>query len=111
MIVGHFQEKVGKSRSNCCRLLIFFKIDFFKKKYRDTIEVSVWIQIRPNIMLGLIWAQIVCKGYQRSTELAASRKRVPEILGSHLALQETGKVTDIFRHDLNSVVSAIKLLK
>ena len=25
----------------------------------------VWIQIRPDILLGLIWAQTVCKGYQQ----------------------------------------------
>ena len=25
---------------------------------------TVWIQIRPDFMLGLIWVQTVCKSYQ-----------------------------------------------
>ena len=25
---------------------------------------AVWIEIMPNVLLGLIWVQIVCKGYQ-----------------------------------------------
>ena len=28
---------------------------------------TVWIQIRPDILSGLIWVQIVCKGYQQTT--------------------------------------------
>ena len=28
---------------------------------------TVWIQIRPDIMSGLIWVQTICKGYQQST--------------------------------------------
>ena len=28
---------------------------------------TVWIQIRPDILSGLIWVQTVCKGYQQST--------------------------------------------
>ena len=28
---------------------------------------TVWIQIRPNFLSGLIWAQTVCKGYQQTT--------------------------------------------
>ena len=26
-----------------------------------------WIQIRPDILSGLIWVQSVCKGYQQTT--------------------------------------------
>ena len=26
---------------------------------------TVWIQIRPNILSGLIWVQTACKGYQQ----------------------------------------------
>ena len=29
--------------------------------------MSVWIQVRPDILLGLIWFQTVCKGYQQTT--------------------------------------------
>ena len=28
---------------------------------------TVWIQIRPTILLGLIWVQTVYKGYQQTT--------------------------------------------
>ena len=28
---------------------------------------TVWIQIRPDILSGLIWVQTVCKGYQQTT--------------------------------------------
>ena len=28
---------------------------------------TVWIQIRPDILSGLIWVQIVCTGYQQTT--------------------------------------------
>ena len=31
------------------------------------IKYDVWIQIRPNILLGRIWVQTVCKGYQQMT--------------------------------------------
>ena len=40
------------------------KIRFFKKLvygYHQT----VWIQIRPDIMSGLIWVQTVCNGYRQ----------------------------------------------
>ena len=26
-----------------------------------------WIQIRPDVLSGLIWVQTVCKGYQQAT--------------------------------------------
>ena len=28
---------------------------------------TVWIQIMPDVFSGLIWVQIVCKGYQQTT--------------------------------------------
>ena len=37
---------------------------------------TVWIKIRPNILSGLIWVQTVCKGYQQTTKVAPSEKRV-----------------------------------
>ena len=30
---------------------------------------TVWNQIRPNILSGLIWDQTVCKVYQQTTQL------------------------------------------
>ena len=48
--------------------------DFFQKKYFRNffIEIlsecqTVWIQIRPDILSGLIWIQTVCKGCHRKT--------------------------------------------
>ena len=32
---------------------------------------TVWIQIRPDILLGLIWVEIVCKGYQQTSKCLA----------------------------------------
>jgi len=33
-------------------------------------------QMRPHVLLGLIWIQTVCKGHQRSSKFIASGKRV-----------------------------------
>ena len=49
----------------------------FVQVSRHSIRMSkCWIQIRPNILLGLIWVQTVCKDYQQMTKVAASRQRV-----------------------------------
>ena len=32
---------------------------------------TVWIQIRPEILSGLIWVEIVCKGYQQTSKCLA----------------------------------------
>ena len=37
---------------------------------------TVWIQIRPDIMSGLIWVQTVCKCYQQMTKVTVSGQRV-----------------------------------
>ena len=37
---------------------------------------TVWIQIRPGILLGLIWIQTICQGYQQVTKPTAGSKRV-----------------------------------
>ena len=51
-----------------CRLLFFSKINYFEKFFQKYHQChKVWTQIRPNILLGLIWVQIVCKGYQQMT--------------------------------------------
>ena len=45
---------------------------FFERKYFDFFQEyhpesqTVWIQIRPDVLLGLIWVQTVCKGYQHT---------------------------------------------
>ena len=45
----------------------FFKIIFSKNSGIPLGFQTVWIQIRPNILSGLIWVQTVCKGYQQMT--------------------------------------------
>ena len=53
-------------------MLIFFQKFFFFRKILSGIPSecqTVWIQIRPNILLGLIWVQTVCKCYQQMTPL------------------------------------------
>ena len=44
----------------------FFKINFFEKFFQELrLECQTdWIQIRPDVLLGLIWVQTVCKGYK-----------------------------------------------
>ena len=38
----------------------------------------VWIQIRPDILLVLIWVHSACKGYRQTIKVAGSRERVCE---------------------------------
>ena len=51
-------------------LLIFFKFNFYNLSGIPSECQTIWIQIRPNKILGLIWAQSVCKGYHQQTPLA-----------------------------------------
>ena len=46
----------------------FFKIFFFEKNISDIPSEcqTVWIQVRTDILLGLIWVQTVCKGYKQT---------------------------------------------
>ena len=41
---------------------------------------TIWIQIRPDVLLSLIWIQTVCIGYQQTTLLR--RERVKPFLAS-----------------------------
>ena len=47
-----------------CPLLIFFsnQLSAIPSECR-----TVWIQIRPDILSGLIWVLAVCRGYQQNT--------------------------------------------
>ena len=41
---------------------------FFKNSFSNSIRVSIsLIQIRPDILPGLIWVQTICKGHQQTT--------------------------------------------
>ena len=51
---------------------LFLKLTLSKKSECKT----VWIQIRPDFLSGLIWVHTVCKGFQRTTKVATSRERV-----------------------------------
>ena len=44
------------------------------------------IQIRPDILSGLTWAQNVCKGYQETTKVATSMKKVYKNLNKTLTV-------------------------
>ena len=51
-----------------CRLLIIFNQFFWQIHPAIPSECqTVWIQIRPDILTGLIWVKTVCKSYQRMT--------------------------------------------
>ena len=64
----------------------FFVVCRFKKKKKIKKKIfqeyhqyqTVWVQIRPDVLLGLIWVQTVCKSYQQSIKVAISRERVKE---------------------------------
>ena len=56
----------------------FFKLTFLQK-YLSGIPSecqTVWIQIKPGVLPGLIWVQTVCKGYQQTTKVATSMETV-----------------------------------
>ena len=55
-----------------------YEINFFKKNLSGIPSEcqTVWVQIRPDVLSGLIWVQIVCKGYQQMTKVATSREGV-----------------------------------
>ena len=50
--------------------LVFVKSIFSKNSSGISSECQTdWIQIRPNILSGLIWVQSVCKGYEQTTHV------------------------------------------
>ena len=76
-----------------CRLLIFFKINFCKNFFKEYYQYqTVWIQIRPDILSGLIRVQTVCKEYQQMTLVGIER-----VNRSHTCMQD-GNFTCFFCH-------------
>ena len=65
----------------CCQL-IFFQINFFQNILSGIPYEcqSVWIQIRPDLLLGLVWVQTVCKVYQQKKLADKSYKYFEDIL-------------------------------
>ena len=65
-------------------MLLLSSADFFqnqilqKKKKSGTLSEcqTVWIQIKTDILSVLLGVQTVCKGYQKTTKVAASKERV-----------------------------------
>ena len=65
----------------CSLLSAFFffsKLTFLINHFRkiSSERQTVWKQIRPDIMSGLIWDQTVCEGYPQTTKVAARGKKV-----------------------------------
>ena len=65
--------------------------DFFQNKlFRKNISgipsecQTDWIQIKPDILSGLIWVQTVCKGYQQTT-----------LVGKEFTIRQSTKTADI----------------
>ena len=74
-----------------CRLLIFSKSTFSKKNCSGISSecLTVWIQIRPDNLLGLVWLQTVCKGYQQTTLVGKELKNDVPLLW---AVVDTGDI-------------------
>ena len=51
-------------------------VDFKKNSGKCQSVTKVWLKIRPDILLGLIWVKAACRGYQQMTrsQLAGSYK-------------------------------------
>ena len=64
-----------------CRLLIFFKINFFEKFFQLSGCQTVWIQIRTDDLSVLIYVQTVCKSYQQT---ALVDKELNESMGLNM---------------------------
>ena len=67
-----------------CRL--FSKLTFFKTYFSNTSRVlNGFDPIRTNVILVLIWIQIVCQGYQQTTESSLAKK--VKLMDSLLTIQ------------------------
>ena len=56
--------------------LFFVCLFFFILKGIPSECQTVWIQIRSDVLSGLIWIQTVCKGYQQTIRVVTSGERV-----------------------------------
>ena len=59
----------------------FFSINFFQKHLSGIPSEcqTVWIQIRPDILSGLICVQTICKGYQQISNVTSRGERVKNL--------------------------------
>ena len=71
----------------CCRLLTFFKINFFKNNFQSVKLFAT--RSGPMQLLSVpIWVKIVCKVYQQTIEVSTSKESV--MMDSLLASLEVG---------------------
>ena len=64
----------------------FFRINIIRKNsFRNTLCQMVWIQIRTNVLLGLIWVQTVCKGYLQLAKISASKELINYLFCFHMS--------------------------
>ena len=56
---------------------------------------KVWIQIRPDILSGLIWIQTICKGYQQMAKVTASKERIKGKISQNGWKFEISKILNI----------------
>ena len=58
--------------------IFYLKTEFFKKNLLGIPSEyqTVWIQIRPDILSGLIWVQTVCKAYQQRKKSTLAGKEL-----------------------------------
>ena len=84
--MSHLQTKMWKKRNRKLRVVILDcdqwseinSLHGFSNEILSGIPSecqTFWIKIRPDVLLGLIWVQTVCKCYQHSTKVALVGKR------------------------------------
>ena len=82
--VGRFlvnSFNAGKVCMLFCRLWIFFLNKLFQKMFQEYHQCqTVWIEVRLDILLGLVWVQTVCKGDQQMTKVATSGEIVKLVI-------------------------------
>ena len=59
----------------CLQIFSTFFFQIFFQEWQ-----TAWIQIRPDILSGLMWMPAVCRGYQQPTKFAASSQKVNVII-------------------------------
>ena len=79
----------------------FFQNQFFRKilsGIRSECQ-TVWIQIRPDVLSGLIWVQTVCKGHQQTALVGKEFTLFSSFYDSpHLFVLETALLQGYFSH-------------
>ena len=75
-----------------------FKFLLFPSKMLQIYNLSIKqfeSQVRPHILWGLIWIQIVCKGHQWSLKFTASKQRVESWINNCVRI---ANITHLIKH-------------